>query len=566
MNNTVSYHPDLVGQKEALEADSTRLPIRVSINYSQIEDKSDSYMCLKKGQTISWRMGTVTCSDTDLMTQTKLDVLKQAFSQLSQTLSSLLNVTRLTKPITISSFADITVDTYSILTDLHITAVVRPFGTDSTLASAFSWTLNPKDNRPIQGGIYINPTCIPSTLTHEFFMTILHETCHVLGISQNFYEKWKNPQTGLVYPSGPVQSYYLPGIPNKLFYVEIGPYAQEFAKQQFGVVTSKQIPTGIILEDQGGSGTSMSHPKELYYLTDLMDGYQVPPSRLSNVTLSLLMDSGFYDVNFSMAEPLPYGNGISINGSLLTNFTTRPPQEVLPSHYFCEITDSSVCTFDFLAGAKCPTPYRLNCSQSNSICKIKEFIDPFGKEIVSNLDMFDYQMSAIPFANMQCMDHSLNANYAKLGMSFSNNSMCAMSSLYPGPLPGDKIPGCFRMDCDESKKLYIHVDKQNKQCKSKGQKIGFVGYSGSIICPDPEMVCNMRDFLGYERSDPGKSTYNIRDYSWLSIMIGCIVAVVCLISFTIYIFVRRRLRRRQIMHALSENQTTRLIPEETYNV
>lgn len=544
-------HSDLIGKKNTLDLSSGKETIRLTINTSQIFQQIDPHMCKTIGQVVTWTYGTFKCEYRHMMTEEKLSTLNMTFQKLTNHLQQLLKVDRLSSPFTVRTIGDITITPYKTSDDLHITAVVRPFEGTLTLASAFSADLNPYDKRPITGGIYINAACIPDTFTNDFYQTVFHETCHILAISSNLYSNWINPLTQAHY--NPVETYTVPGYPKKTFYVITGPYSKQFAKDHFNITRDiVDFPVGIIIEDQGGTGTALSHPKELYYLTDVMQGFQVPPSRISNVTLSLLADSGWYEVNFSMAEPFPYGNGKTLDGKPLQDFISKPPRQVFPSNYMCDSSESNICTFDFMGGGKCPDKFSYDCSKSSSgPCSNIKWYDPNETNIISNLEIFDYQLFPIPYANMLCYDTSLNQKYAQLGMYFSNLSMCALSSLYPNVMPGKLIPGCFKMTCTESSELYIHVDKQVKKCDEKDEKLKFFGYAGYVVCPDPNRVCRMRRFLGMNNTDPGTSTYNLFDYEWVVIVVCCVFVIVVFFAASLYCCIQNRIRRRKLQQALN---------------
>lgn len=75
---------------------------------------------------------------------------------------------------------------------------------------------------------------------------------------------------------------------------------------------------------------------------------------LSNITLSILEDSGYYKVNFAAAEELIYGRGL---GCSLLNDRCETWQLIKNNDgYFCDIAtgdDGNHCSFDRLYKASC---------------------------------------------------------------------------------------------------------------------------------------------------------------------------------------------------------------------
>ncbi|KAL5460015.1 hypothetical protein EMCRGX_G033425 [Ephydatia muelleri] len=64
---------------------------------------------------------------------------------------------------------------------------------------------------------------------------------------------------------------------------------------------------GLELENGGGSGSELSHWEARLLGNELMTGSSANSARLSAITLALLQDTGWYQVDFSKAEPLQWG-------------------------------------------------------------------------------------------------------------------------------------------------------------------------------------------------------------------------------------------------------------------
>ncbi|KAL5460017.1 hypothetical protein EMCRGX_G033427 [Ephydatia muelleri] len=64
---------------------------------------------------------------------------------------------------------------------------------------------------------------------------------------------------------------------------------------------------GLELENGGGSGSELSHWEARLLGNELMTGSRANSARLSAITLALLQDTGWYQVDFSKAEPLQWG-------------------------------------------------------------------------------------------------------------------------------------------------------------------------------------------------------------------------------------------------------------------
>lgn len=63
----------------------------------------------------------------------------------------------------------------------------------------------------------------------------------------------------------------------------------------------------ILLEDDGGNGTASGHWEKKFLGNELMTGTMSHNPVTSLITLGLLEDSGWYQVNYNTAELLYWG-------------------------------------------------------------------------------------------------------------------------------------------------------------------------------------------------------------------------------------------------------------------
>ena len=301
-----------------------------------------------------------------------------------------------------------------------------------------------------------------------------------------------------------------------------------------------------------------------------MTGVQIPPPVLSNVTLSMLMDTGYYDINFSLAEPYAFGDGKSLGIDKIENFTIAPPQLVFPSNYLCDKPLSDDCGWDYRSSSYCSPAITVDCNSSSLsteeklFCTGKSFYDPKDTNYMGVTSTLDYQLMKMPYSNFLCTDTTQNTDEnAKFGNLFGNHSMCAYSTLYNGFGVATERPQCYKMTCTESGELSVYVDSQSKKCSKEGDKLLFVGYIGSLTCPDPVKICQMQKYLGIPTQSPEGSTWNLLDYPWLCFVIGFAVIVV---TISIILIVMKCYHRRKIQKyhkALQQNLIDQQIPQYT---
>lgn len=63
------------------------------------------------------------------------------------------------------------------------------------------------------------------------------------------------------------------------------------------------------LENDGGSGSLGSHWEKVILYNEMMTAVSAKNTVISEFTLAILQDSGWYKVNFDMAHPISWGKG-----------------------------------------------------------------------------------------------------------------------------------------------------------------------------------------------------------------------------------------------------------------
>jgi hypothetical protein len=192
------------------------------------------------------------------------------------------------------------------------------------------------DYRPFQGYAIVNVRYIPdsaqsvaSTGDRQFFEVLLHEVFHALGIDSDLLERWTDSSTGSVYTSHSYEK-VLSNHPHKTFRFLTTPKIHEVLSRRWGTEyfdREMQMPVGAEIEDQGGQGTAGSHWEGRVFFGELMGGWSMGYSSISELSLAALQDTGWYSVDHSLAEPLPWGDYRSIVGSAkLRSFPIGEPE------------------------------------------------------------------------------------------------------------------------------------------------------------------------------------------------------------------------------------------------
>jgi len=490
-------------------ASSTREPIRITFD-TQYLKTPDSRTCKTVDESITWGGTTYKCQSGDIITDQKVAVIEKTFQNLKEYFGKALKVKRMKDSFTTADwvyYADINQVQVSN-TDLHVTVLGRPYGSSYTLASAGSNQIETSERRPIQGMVFMNINRIPNEAENEtycpqkFFQLLFHEMLHVLGISQHKFKDWMDRNTKLPYSSFPSTTLTW-GMKN--FKIIHTPECHKYAKHRFGKETftlnSVSCPSGVEFEDSGGSGTRGSHPEGRVYMNEVMVGVLQPNAIITDLSYALLFDTGWYDVDYTMAHGYGWGNGRSLNGELLSSFPLGPPQSAFPSHYLCtpDKTDN-VCTYDFKAIGVC-SKTTINCASPSSdteqaFCGTQSFYNPKNYSIRGNSDVHDYMLYILGYSNRVCTSTKSALFYSE--ESFGPNSRCIFSKK-------QNKNSCIETRCD-GLKLFLKVQNLESECKKEGQDVTIGSYV--FTCPNPEYLCRLQQIESYLPPNPFEDSSN----------------------------------------------------------
>ena len=450
----------------------------------------------------------VQCQAGDVMDDKKKTVIKETFENVKNYVQGLLKVDQVTGSFTLSDArGPVSQSRTDGKTDLYVTLYPKPYGTgSSTLASAMPVSIDQTTSRPIQGLTNVNLAAMPAqssdfstTGDRQFFEVAFHELCHVLGIGGGLFEWWINPETGSSWGKDnvPMCNYTKYGKTFKFLHT---PKLHKLMVDRWGVEKFHECPAGVEIEDNGETGTAGSHWKLRTFMTEIMVGTTLGYSRISDVTLTALEDTGWYDVDHSRAEMLEWGDYRSIRGKTrdqFQNFAFEPPAKSWPDNYLIKTADAMAgaeqwyydqgCTFDHRAVGVVQAYKRTCTNPPTPQCQYHTFYDAnelgyYGDEL------FDYLLVYQPASNAMCFQQDTG--------NASRRSMCARVN---------GIGACQQMSC-EGESLYVHIGDSSYQCSQANEQIQ-IDRVGTLICPDPNVVCGIFDSStggGSGQKEPGK--------------------------------------------------------------
>lgn len=192
---------------------------------------------------------------------------------------------------------------------------------EGTLATAGPClTISNPNPRPIAGYLHINSKINFSLLNSNLYLKniLFHEITHVLLFNINLLKK-----LGIMKEV------------NSINYI-ISPKAINQIRKHFDCSSITQFP----LETQGGSGTAGEHWDSRYMLGDYMVGNQYQEQAISDITLALFEDTGYYQVNYYSGGLLKFGKGKGCNFINKKCIENEKPI----SNEFCVVPDELKCT------------------------------------------------------------------------------------------------------------------------------------------------------------------------------------------------------------------------------
>ena len=339
----------------------------------------------------------------------------------------------------------------------------------ATACIAITETMQPK-----MGIIMINPNLDFSYKNSEKFLELLflHEMSHVLIFHPSFFiyldmlgQKTVNRE--------------------RIYYIK-SPKVLEKAKIHFGCNSIDGIP----LENYGGQGSAGSHWEARYMLGDYMISTDYPEIVISDITLAVFEDSGFYKVNYYTGGLFRFGKGEGcnfFNEKCITNGGT------LFANEFCVKSQTPFCTSAHLAKG--------HCYMAKYNTELDSQYQYFSDKRVGGYAPADY--CPISFDNLydktnyyfvtNCKIGKQNTIHQDYGEKFGDNSICVESSLVPSSSDQASIYRsiCYEASCNkDTKNVILSIGGLEVVCPMEGEIIEDPnGFKGKVRCPDYNSVC-----------------------------------------------------------------------------
>ena len=350
--------------------------------------------------------------------------------------------------------------------------------TNDVYASAYPCLFDDDDSRPIGGRINILPNFdFNKNNLIIFLQTVLfHEITHILVFHPVLLDSFDAIKAEIV---GEEIKYYI-----------ASPKVIEKAKIHFGCNSLEKLP----LEDQGGQGSAGSHWEGRYMLGDYMVSTNYHENVISDITLALFEDSGWYKVNYYTGGLFRFGKNVGCQ--FFENDCIINGKAVFPNE-FCDKSREPKCLSSHLGTGEC------YIGDYKNILEIPPKYQYFKKEYLGGLvnvnfcpasnAYFDSDSQKTHYFETNCRyGASLNI-FEHYGEVIGNKSLCFESSLVPrySPQPYKWRSICYKMACDRVKKnIIVFINDLNVTCPYNGGILKKIkGFKGKIKCPDYNLVC-----------------------------------------------------------------------------
>lgn len=292
-------------------------------------------------------------------------------------------------------------------------------------------------NRPVVGLITINKKSlkISAAELQTFVYILMHESLHILVISPSLYDIYYGVNSPYVMESQST----ITG--KKFVYKLVTPKLLATAKSHYNCSNMD----GVYLEDEGSFASAGAHFEKSKFGNELMTSKLTGHPIISRMTLSLMEDSGWYQVDYNKSQDLAFGANEGCE--FLKNSCHTDTKE------YCTEPNAFGCSKDYLGKTLCKS------SRFTNGCYLSEFVS---KYVCTN----QYEFAS-------------STDYEENGA----DSRCFLVD------EGDtKVAGCFKATC-ESGKVLIQINKDIMECHTSGEILTYK--SRKITCPD------ITDFCGY---------------------------------------------------------------------
>ena len=349
------------------------------------------------------------------------------------------------------------------------------------------------NHKPVAGYIKINKNLSLEKTNFKYYMKTLlfHELSHVLAFHPYFFQNLNLLSTK--------------NIDGQQYNYISSPKVMEKAKLHFGCDNIN----GVQLENDGGDGTAGSHWDSRYMLGDYMMATDYSDVVLSDISLALFEDTGFYQVNYYTGGLFRFGKNQGCSFIEKKCLYNQGKNTLFPND-FCYESGKSFCSSSHISKG--------NCLIVTNYTSISQRYRYFGDKHTGGLSHADYcpvSYTSITSNNYYFPD---NCRYGNIGNEveiFGEDSLCFESSINNS----DMKSVCYKIECNPTSKTFsIYIDSKVVTCPGKETILyNPSGLNGKIKCPDYNLVCTSQTWCNdiFDCIDK-KSQADLYTYDYIS--------------------------------------------------
>ena len=471
-HHVVPKEVKIEGKDRFLQYSASYSPIRIYFDFTDLNNKKDSLEFGFKNK------------------------IEEVLTSISKHLSYLISLKSFTNNIQIKDCSGLEIDipepinTDGVDTDLILFVIIDvPDSTRSTTeAYAYTCSVDSETGRPIAGVVAINTNLVKFEKKNSFdyhYNLLMHEIFHVLGFNNSLFPYFYDPINGKRKNLDETKkvNVNVNGVKTSLI---VSPKVKEVAAKYFDCNTID----GVELESQGGNASASSHWESRIMLGDLMISQSYSDIALSEITLALLEDSGWYKVSYLTGGLMKFGLHAGcdfLNKKCVDNNVT------LFSDFFCKTEDSLRC----ISGS-----YRGFCQLGNfdNIPIEYRYFDDTTKG--GPFTFADYcpvingfTLEKTSYYSGSCKSGTKEKVEEEYDLYIGDDAGCFESSLYEFKNDGNMYNRplnvyCYKFMCDHENTSVIVTLKENSyNCPGGGGKLQLNNFSGYIICPKYNLFC-----------------------------------------------------------------------------
>ena len=426
--------------------------------------------------------------------------IKRVFDKTVSVLGSLLKVKRLSEPLKVDSSKCDNFDlppkaqtSGSGIENADLLILVQfdttgDFEREGVEAAATDCIQDVLTKRPVVGFIQFKPNLnLRSEKDVDYYVwLVLHEMTHVLGFNDQLYSSFIDSETLQARPVE--ETVAVTKLNGEQVMLIKSPNVLEKARKHYNCTRMQGVP----VEYNGGEGTVGAHWAKRYLNTEYMIGDSYGENQISEITLALLQDSGWYKVDYTQANLFIWGKNAGCSFFDKPCFDRKTEISNFP-HDFCQALDQEVCSNQNIFRAVCKTT-----EFEKALPSEKQF---FADPRRGGLDgLVDHCPIAIEIKSTEEY-YGGSCRFGQKGLrSFEKvglHSACFENNLQPkGNLKASakQFASCFEFECLENT-VYLKIEEMKVECSKESVEIE--GYSGKVKCPDREVLCDKAYFYKF---------------------------------------------------------------------